>query len=109
MTDSNALVKKFRAAYDADETVRERMEADPRGVLAEYGIEIPEGAKCEFVGGDDVVHVTMPEGALDDAQLASVSGGTSAGTAAAVLTLTGLAFAVAHTAQAAATAAGGSS
>ena len=97
MTDSNALVEKFRAAYDADETVRERMEADPRGVLAEYGIEIPEDAKCEFVGGDDVVHVTLPEGALDDAQLASVSGGTTATTAAALVLhgFAGLAIAVA--------------
>ena len=77
MTDSNALVEKFRAACDADETVRARFDADPRGVLAEYGFEIPEGAKCEFVGGDDLVHITLPEGALDDAQLAGVSGGTN--------------------------------
>ena len=91
MTDSNALVEKFRAAYDADETVRERMEADPRGVLAEYGIEIPESAKCEFVGGDDMVRITLPEGALDDAQLASVSGGTTAGAAASAAVLVGVA------------------
>ena len=109
MTDSNALVEKFRAAYDEDEAVRERMEADPRGTLAEYGIEIPEGAKCKFVGGDDVVHVTMPEGALDDAQLASVSGGTNATASVAVFVgLAGLITAAATTAAAAAGASGSS-
>ena len=77
MTDSNALVEKFRAAYDADESVRERFAADPRGLLAEYGFDIPEGAKCEFVGGDDPVRIAPPEGALDDAQLAGVSGGAN--------------------------------
>ena len=79
MSDGNALVEKFRAACDADETIRARFDADPRGVLAEYGFEIPEGAKCEFVGGDDLVRVMLPEGALDDAQLAGVSGGVNTG------------------------------
>ena len=109
MTDSNALVEKFRAAYDADETVRERMEADPRGVLAEYGIEIPEGAKCEFVGGDDMVRITLPEGALDDAQLAGVSGGTNdVGTAAAAAVLVGFAGIIAAATAAAAGSSGSS-
>ena len=83
MSDGNALVEKFRTALSEDEAVRERFAADPRGVLAEYGFEVPEGAKCEFVGGADVVRVTLPEGAspsaeLDDAALAGVSGGTGA-------------------------------
>ena len=109
MTDSNALVEKFHTAYKADETVRERMEADPRGTLAEYGIELPEGAKCEFVGGDDMVRITMPEGALDDAQLASVSGGTNATASVAVFVgLAGLITAAATTAAAAAGASGSS-
>ena len=101
MTDSNALVEKFRAACDADETVRARFDADPRGVLAEYGFEIPEGAKCEFVGGDDLVHVTLPEGALDDAQLAAVSGGINTpnvalpGTAVGAIALGGFAAVIA--------------
>ena len=77
MKDRNALVEKFRAAYDEDGAVRERFAADPRGLLAEYGFDVPEGAKCEFVGGDDAVRVTPPEGALDDAALADVSGGTN--------------------------------
>ena len=109
MTDSNALVEKFRAACNEDETVRERFDADPRGVLAEYGFEIPEGAKCEFVGGDDLVRITLPEGALSDDQLAGVSGGTSAaGTAAAVLTLVGIAGVMAIAAAQSATAGGSS-
>ena len=77
MSDSNALVEKFRAACAEDETVRERFDADPRGVLAEYGFEIPEGAQCAFVGGDDLVRVTLPEGALSDEELSAVSAGTS--------------------------------
>ena len=77
MKDSNALVEKFRAAYNADSAVRERFAADPRSVLAEYGFDVPEGAKCEFVGGDEAVRIAPPEGALDDAALAGVSGGTS--------------------------------
>ena len=91
MSDSNALVEKFRAAVNEDETVRERFDADPRGVLAEYGFEIPEGAKCVFVGGDDLVRITLPDGALSDEELAPVSGGTSAATAGASVTLGGLA------------------
>ena len=77
MSDGNALVEKFRAACDADEGVRERFDADPRGVLAEYGLEIPEGAQCAFVGGGDLVHVTLPDGALSDEELSAVSAGTS--------------------------------
>ena len=90
MSDSNALVEKFRTACTEDETVRERFDADPRGLLAEYGFEIPEGATCEFVGGDDLVHITLPEGALSDEELANVSAGTAA-TTAAVVTLGGIA------------------
>ena len=85
MTDGAALVEKFRAAWDADEAVRARFAADPRGVLAEYGFDIPEGAKCAFVGGADMVRVTPPEGALDDAELAGVSGGTGAAAATAAV------------------------
>ena len=85
MTDGNALVETFRAACDADETIRARFDADPRGVLAEYGFEIPEGAKCEFVGGDDLVHFTLPKGALTDAQLAKVSGGVNVASTAAII------------------------
>ena len=80
MSDGNALVEKFRAACAEDETVRARFDADPRGVLAEYGLDVPEGAKCAFVGGDDLVHVTLPDGALSDEELASVSGGVGATT-----------------------------
>ena len=104
MSDSNALVEKFRVACNEDETVRERFDADPRGVLAEYGFDVPEGAKCEFVGGDDLVRITLPEGALSDDQLAGVSGGTSAaGTAAvaATVTLVGIAGIMAVAAQSA--------
>ena len=112
MSDSNALVEKFRAACAEDETVRERFDADPRGVLAEYGFEIPEGAKCAFVGGDDLVHITLPDGALSDEELATVSGGTAAATAAAVVTLGGIAALItqaALSAAAGAAAASGSS
>ena len=79
MSDSNAnaLVEKFRAACSEDESIRERFDADPRGVLAEYDIDVPEGARCEFVGGDDLVRVTLPDATLDDAGLADVSGGTT--------------------------------
>ena len=101
MSDSNALVEKFRAACAEDETVRERFDADPRGVLAEYGFEIPEGAKCAFVGGDDLVHITLPDGALSDEELAAVSGGTSASTAAAAVTLGGIAALMVLAAQSA--------
>ena len=83
MSDGKAsvLAKTFRDACDADETVRARFDADPRGVLGEYGFDIPEGAKCEYIGGDEVVRITMPEGALGDTQLAGVSGGVSGQTA----------------------------
>ena len=114
MSDSNALVEKFRAACTEDETVRARFDADPRGVLAEYGFEIPEGAKCAFVGGDDLVHITLPEGALSDEELAAVSGGTSAttGATAATVALGGIAALItqaALSAAAGAAAASGSS
>ncbi len=53
--------------------------ADPKAVLAEYGMEVPDGMAVNVVENtDNTVHITMPMKPSDD-QLANAAGGQSVG------------------------------
>jgi hypothetical protein len=76
----NALAKLFAACWK-DEALKARFMADPKAVLAEYGIDVPAKIDVNVVeNSDNTVHITMPmapagAGDLSDEELANVAGG----------------------------------
>jgi len=65
----------------ADEDFKARLMTDPRSVLSEYGIEVPEGIELVVVEDTDTVHhLTLPpspEGELTDEELVGTPGADS--------------------------------
>ena len=75
----NALAKLFAACWK-DEALKARFMSDPKAVLAEYGIDVPDGIGVNVVeNSDNTVHITMPAapagGELSDEELAGAAGG----------------------------------
>jgi len=74
----------------ADPDYKERLKADPSAVLAEQGLEVPEGIEVRIVENtDDVVYFTLPpepSEVLDDDALEAVAGGSTVGTGGTALT-----------------------
>jgi hypothetical protein len=76
----NALVDLIAACWK-DEALKARFMADPKAVLAEYGMAVPDGMDVKVVENtDDCVHITMPEppsgsGDLSDEELSNAAGG----------------------------------
>lgn len=76
----NALAQLFAACWK-DEALKARLMADPKAVLAEYDMPVPDGMDVKVVeNADDCVHITLParpagyEG-LSDADLSNAAGG----------------------------------
>jgi hypothetical protein len=69
------------AAAWADPAVKARLLADPRTVLAEHGIEAPEGVEFEVVEDTETVrHLVLPPspaGELTDEELVGAAGADS--------------------------------
>ena len=78
--ERNKLAELFAACWK-DEALKARFMADPKAVLAEYGIDVPTNIDVNVVeNSDNTVHITMPAapaGAADlsDEELASAAGG----------------------------------
>ena len=76
----NQLAELFAACWK-DEALKGRFMADPKAVLTEYGMDVPDGIDVNVVeNSDNTVHITMPAaptGAanLSDEELANVAGG----------------------------------
>ena len=76
----NALAQLFAACWK-DEALKARFMADPKAVMAEHGIDVPDGIDVNVVeNSDNTVHITMPKapsGAteLSDEELAAAAGG----------------------------------
>ena len=76
----NALAKLFAACWK-DEALKARFQSDPKAVLAEHGIDVPDGINVNVVeNSDNTVHITMPAspaGAADlsDEELSNAAGG----------------------------------
>lgn len=68
-----------------------RLQSDPRAVLAENGIAIPDGVGVNVVAAKpDEFHIVIPaapSGEVDDEHLDAVSGGSTASTAGSAGTL----------------------
>ena len=82
--ERNKLADLFAACWK-DEALKARFMADPKAVLAEYGIDVPDGINVNVVENtDNTVHITMPmapagAGELSDEELANVAGGCAQG------------------------------
>ena len=80
----NALPQLFAACWK-DEALKARFMADPKAVLAEYDMPVPDGIDVKVVeNADDCVHITLPappagHGDLSDDELSNAAGGTQGG------------------------------
>ena len=80
----NALAQLFAACWK-DEALKARFMADPKAVLAEYDMPVPDGIDVKVVeNADDCVHITMPASPvqgvqLSDEELAEAAGGCVCG------------------------------
>ena len=85
MTEQRDALAKLFAACWKDEALKARFQSDPKAVLAEHGIAVPDGIDVNVVENtDNTVHITMPQapagdGELSDEALSNVAGGMNAG------------------------------
>ena len=76
----NALAQLFAACWK-DEALKARFMRDPKSVLAEYDMPVPDGIDVKVVeNADDCVHITLPArpaGHMDlsDNELGKAAGG----------------------------------
>ena len=78
----NALARLFAACWK-DEALKARLMSDPKAVLKEHGLDVPDGIDVKVVeNADDCVHITLPappagDMDLSDEELSNAAGGTS--------------------------------
>ena len=61
MTEQRKKLADLFAACWKDEALKQRFMADPKTVLAEYGMDVPDGMTVNVVENtDNTVHITMP-------------------------------------------------
>jgi hypothetical protein len=76
----NAMAELFAACWK-DEALKARFMSDPKAVLAERGIDVPDNMNVNVVeNNDNTVHITMPNAPtgeinLSDAELRFAAGG----------------------------------
>ena len=79
--ERNKLAELFAACWK-DEALKARFMSDPKSVLAEYGMDVPDGMDVKVVeNSDNCVHITMPMAPgghqdLSDEVLSAAAGGT---------------------------------
>ena len=77
----NALAQLFAACWK-DEALKARFLSDPKAVLKEHGLDVPEGIDVKVVeNADDCVHITLPAPPaasmdLSDDELSNAAGGS---------------------------------
>lgn len=82
MAETSHTLSTLFAACWKDSTLKERFMSDPKVVLAEYGLAVPEGMDVTVVDSTDSnLHIFLPappEGHhdLSDDELAAAAGGT---------------------------------
>ena len=80
----NALAQLFAACWK-DEALNALFMSDPKSVLKDYGLEVPDGMDVKVVeNADNCVHITLPApppGKMDlsDDELSNAAGGYSNG------------------------------
>ena len=84
MTDETNKMNALIAACWKDDALKQRFLSDPHAVLAEHGMDVPEGMNVNVVENtDNTVHVTLPAAPLgyaelSDDELANAAGGAPA-------------------------------
>ena len=79
----NAMAELFAACWK-DEALKARFMSDPKAVLAEHGIDVPDNMNVNVVeNSDNTVHITMPmppdgHEELSMEELSNVAGGAAA-------------------------------
>ena len=82
----NQLASLFAACWK-DEALKARFMADPKAVMQEFDLVVPDGIDVKVVeNADDCVHITLPappaaSGELSDDDLEKAAGGFLVGTA----------------------------
>ena len=88
MTDQKNRIARLFAACWKDEALKARFMASPGVVLAEYGVDVPDGVEVKVLeNAADRVHITMPASPpgrleLSDDELSDAAGGTCSATCA---------------------------
>ena len=83
MTEQKNQLASLFAACWKDEALKARFMADPKAVLAEHGMDVPDGMDVKVVeNADNCVHITMPAPPvgsveLSDEELSNAAGGGS--------------------------------
>ena len=78
--ERNQLAELFAACWK-DDALKARFMSDPKSVLAEYGMDVPDGMDVKVVeNADNCVHITMPMAPdghhdLSDEELSAAAGG----------------------------------
>ena len=81
LTDETNKMNALIAACWKDDALKQRFLSDPHAVLAEHGMDVPEGINVNVVENTDTtVHITMPAAPdahqnLSNDELAQVAGG----------------------------------
>ena len=80
MTEQKNQLASLFAACWKDEALKARFMADPKAVLAEYDMDVPDGMDVKVVeNADNCVHITMPAPPtvmeLSDEELSNAAGG----------------------------------
>ena len=76
----NAMAELFVACWK-DEALKARFMSNPKAVLAEHGIDVPDNMNVNVVeNSDNTVHITMPKApggaiGLSDEEMAGAAGG----------------------------------
>jgi hypothetical protein len=88
MTEQKNQLASLFAACWKDEALKARFMSDPKAVLAEYDMPVPDGMDVKVVeNADNCVHITMPappsgSNELSDEELSHAAGGAIEGLAA---------------------------
>ena len=79
--ERNQLAELFAACWK-DDTLKQRFMSDPKQVLVEHGMDVPDGMDVKVVeNSDNTVHITLPmapdghHGLSDDELVAAAGGG----------------------------------
>ena len=80
MTEQRNQLAALFAACWKDEALKARFMSDPKAVLAEHGLDVPDGMNVNVVeNSDNTVHITMPPAPTSSADLSDEELSTAAG------------------------------
>ena len=81
MTEQKHALAELFAACWKDEALKARFMSDPKAVLKEHGLDVPDNMDVKVVeNADDCVHITLPappvgHEAVSDEEMSNAAGG----------------------------------